>query len=179
MTAKLIDERKDIPGYEWYQANIFGDIKSLNYNREKRGKVLKPHINKITWYSQVTICWKLRTVHRLIAITFLPNYFNKKTVNHKDNNRTNNILSNLEWATYSENIKYWYDHWNIISPHWLLWKFGKEHPRSKFYIHNTIEEPSVTVAFLDVYLKSIYERINSLKFVDRNTTIEKFSDKSF
>lgn len=42
-------------------------------------------------------------IHRLLAETFIPNPENKKTVNHIDGNKLNNIISNLEWATQSEN----------------------------------------------------------------------------
>jgi hypothetical protein len=41
--------------------------------------------------------------HRLIAVAFIDNPLNKKTVNHKDSVRTNNSISNLEWASYREN----------------------------------------------------------------------------
>lgn len=43
-------------------------------------------------------------IHRLIANTFLPNFFNKSIVNHKDGNKLNNKLYNLEWVTQKENM---------------------------------------------------------------------------
>lgn len=42
-------------------------------------------------------------IHRLLAETFIPNPENKPTVDHIDGNRKNNVISNLRWATYSEN----------------------------------------------------------------------------
>ena len=100
---------KDIPGYEgFYQASIFGEIKSLPKNGTgKNSKILKPSTmpNK---YSVVTICKngikKPTTVHKLIAITFLPNI--GETVDHIDGNKTNNKVENLRWCTHRENTSF-------------------------------------------------------------------------
>lgn len=48
-------------------------------------------------------------VHQLVAIEFIPNPENKLEINHKDGNKVNNTLSNLEWATHAENIQHAWD----------------------------------------------------------------------
>ena len=48
-------------------------------------------------------------LHRLLAIAFIPNPDNKRTVNHIDGNKQNNSLTNLEWATDAENMQHAYD----------------------------------------------------------------------
>lgn len=72
-------------------------------------KFLKQKIDRYG-YLCVSLCKDgkrfYRTVHRLVATTFIPNSENKPTVNHKDENKLNNSIDNLEWMTVAENNKY-------------------------------------------------------------------------
>lgn len=95
---------RDIPGYEGlYQVSTQGNVKSLRRN----GNFLKPRKDH-KGYMNVALTWKCKSkhfkVHRLVALAFIPNPENKRTVNHIDGNKENNNLENLEWATHSENI---------------------------------------------------------------------------
>lgn len=85
-----------------------------NVLNKQTNRILAVWINVRTGYPSVTInefgkAYN-RTVHSLLATTFIPNPENKRTVNHKDGNKLNNSLSNLEWNTDSENMKHAYDH---------------------------------------------------------------------
>lgn len=59
-------------------------------------------------YACVTLGFKHERVHRLVALTFIPNPNNYPEVNHKDGNKLNNCVSNLEWCDRSMNMKHAY-----------------------------------------------------------------------
>ena len=107
---------KDIPGYEgYYQASNKGKIKSLlfqnnilnkKYSREKILKQKKDKYNSYRvelWKDGKSKTW---LVHRLVGITFLGIPKENMTINHKDGNRLNNNVENLEWCTLKENINH-------------------------------------------------------------------------
>lgn len=90
-----------ITGYEkLYQVSNTGKIKTQTGIR-KTAVCPNTRYEKIT-LSKEGVC-KTFSIHRLVAQAFIPNPYNKEQVNHIDGNRTNNILTNLEWNTRSEN----------------------------------------------------------------------------
>lgn len=96
----------DIKGFEGlYMVSDLGNIKS--YKREENfltPRVLtKGYLGVILYKDRKPTAFK---VHRLVAINFIPNPENKAQVNHKDGNKHNNKISNLEWATNSENMRH-------------------------------------------------------------------------
>jgi len=88
---------KDYHGYKvWDNGVIMGKL---------TGKPLRQHSNQKGYMrTKLTINGKSKTVsvHRIIGLSFLPNIYGKPTINHKDSNRSNNSLYNLEWATIRE-----------------------------------------------------------------------------
>lgn len=97
---------KDIPEYEGlYQASNKGNIKNI-----KTGNILFGGIKR--GYREVILIKnnqrKYCLVHRLVAKTFIINPYEKPQINHKDGNKLNNNVNNLEWCTRSENMKHAY-----------------------------------------------------------------------
>ena len=94
-----------IDGFPNYLVTSYGRILSI---KGKQIKEMKQCNNK--GYMYICLCKnnnkKSFRVHRLVAQTFIPNPYNKSEVNHKDENPSNNSISNLEWCTHIENINY-------------------------------------------------------------------------
>lgn len=106
---------KDIPDYEGiYQVSNKGRIKSLARivgNCKRKDKIIIPKDNGSGYY-KVNLYkngkHKNHYVHKLVASVFINNENNKPCINHKDYNRKNNNVENLEWVSYKENNDYSY-----------------------------------------------------------------------
>lgn len=110
---------KDLPGSEGtYQVSNLGRIKSLEREVRRGQNIIMRLPEKVlstrkhVGYENITLRidgkTKVCSVHRLVAKTFLQNPNNYKAVNHIDGNKLNNNLSNLEWCSYSQNMKHAY-----------------------------------------------------------------------
>ena len=101
---------KDIKGFEGkYQVSNYGNVKSLNYNRTGKERLLKQNIDKYSYHNIHLYSYgkdKRFLIHRIVAEAFIPNPDNLPYVNHKDENKHNNHVDNLEWCTQLYNLNY-------------------------------------------------------------------------
>jgi hypothetical protein len=96
---------KDIIGYEGlYQVSNLGNVKSIKKNKLMKIGLHADGYNRL-WLSKENKS-KGFLLHRLIAIHFIPNPNNLPEVNHKDANKLNNSIDNLEWCSHSENMNH-------------------------------------------------------------------------
>ena len=98
---------RTVQGYEGlYEISNYGRVKSLNYNRTGKERIMKPAANT-KGYLCVGLFkdgkMKSHRVHRLVASAFIENPDELPEVNHKDEDKTNNCANNLEWCLHKDN----------------------------------------------------------------------------
>lgn len=88
--------------YKKFTIDDYEITRDGNIINKHTGRYVKPQPNG-KGYLRVSIGKKLMFVHRLVAEKYIPNEGNKPQVNHKDGNKSNNCVDNLEWVTNQEN----------------------------------------------------------------------------
>lgn len=120
MGDQIKEEWRDVPGYEGlYEVSNLGEIRSLDrmvtmkngVTRITHGTVLtQGKYNSKSNYRGVTLCAngvpKKHSVHRIVASAFIPNPDNLPEINHKDEDKQNNCVDNLEWCDRKYNNTY-------------------------------------------------------------------------
>ena len=114
----MTEEWRDVVGYDdmykgMYQVSNLGRIRSLDRitvrGWHQNGRIMKTNLNS-AGYMVIRLTkdgkGNTRTVHRLVALAFIDNTENKEFINHKDEDKTNNHVDNLEWVTARENNMY-------------------------------------------------------------------------
>ena len=109
---------KPVKNYEGlYEINQFGDVRSLQ--KKHIGYILKQRVDRGGYYtvrlSKPSIKSSTVYVHRLLGFAFFDNPTNKCCINHRDGNKLNNNLENLEWVTTSENMKHAYSSGLVVT----------------------------------------------------------------
>ncbi len=179
-------EFEPVKGNEMYYLSKCGQV----YTSLKK-RLLVQHDNN--GYKQVFLSGKWNYIHRLVCMQWLGNSDLSLWVNHKDGNKANNHLSNLEWTTISQNIVHAHDtglikrrsgadHWRTgvcvsqeVRNKMSKGKLGKLHPKFTGYYHTPFGEfESANQAGIagGISAKQIIQRCKSWTWKERGYTFE-------
>ena len=147
-----------IDGFDgMYLISNYGRVKSLHYKNTNQERILKPNTTKddyqlVTLYKDCKPKWLY--VHRLVAMYFITNPNNLPQVNHKDENKCNNHVDNLEWCDCKYNLNYGTR--NEKASKSLIGKFtGENHPRyGKFSKDNPTSKKVIQITLDNQFVKT-------------------------
>lgn len=135
----LFEQWLPIDGYEDYEVSNYGRVKSLGNDKTRKEKILKSITNK-KGYKVVNLHsggkQKMFSVHRLVANAFIDNPNNLPQVNHKDENKCNNHVDNLEWCDCKYNLNY---------GSWIEKHSGENNHLSKQVIQLTLDNQVINI----------------------------------
>lgn len=108
-----MEKWQKIQGFSNYEASDKGNLRSLNYKRTGKKKILKPSVSNDGYLKTMlkNDCGKYKSwsVHKFVCLAFFGPKPKRLEINHKDGNKLNNAISNLEYVTRSENLKHAYN----------------------------------------------------------------------
>lgn len=150
-----------IKGFTGYEITEDGNVIS---HKRKTPKILSPDLNK-EGYLRVVLSQEGETfrfsIHRLVALHFIPNPENKPFVNHKDGDKQNNHKDNLEWCDCSENTKHAFD--NMLRIH------GQSAPNAQLtdeVVKKVCELIQSGYQRKEILNKNLHPKLNESKFDD-------------
>ena len=167
---KTVETFLSVPGYEGlYEISNLGNVKSL-----RSGRLMKKSKNNVG-YEMLTLTkdktQKTYLIHRLVALTFIPNPLDLPEINHKDEVKNNNCVENLEWCSRDYNLNY-----GTYRERMSALKTGKPNPRKnkiqvKVYdpvakVREEIREEKKTEPFWKRSKKEVDEFVEWSKVMD-------------
>ena len=158
-----IEEWKEIAGYEGlYKVSNMGRV--LNSDNQILKYFDNGGYNRIALRDKNNVTQK-HLVHRLVAMAFIDNPNNLKEVNHKDKNKRNNTVENLEWVTGSENVRHYIDN----TPERMRYLRKSMSSIGKEYWHVGVEASKKPVAQIDKDTGDILNVFESAREASKET----------
>ena len=99
------EEYKTVDDFEDYEVSNYGNVRKVSTGETLRQSIYKGYsrVDLFKNWERYDMVQKTIDVHRLVALTFIPNPLNKRIVDHIDRDKLNNHIDNLRWATHSQN----------------------------------------------------------------------------
>jgi len=161
-------------GYEHYQVSDLGNVRGPKGFMKQRVNTRGYMMLGLRKKGKEGTKQKFWNVHRLVAEHFLPSVDGKLYVNHKDLNKTNNQLNNLEWVTPKENVRH-----AIENGRYPFWKEGREKPNGRSYKEYKGYTPQQT---LDILKENAIKKRKKIRIINEilgiDLTFESISQAS-